>query len=67
LCESAVPATCGDGKLDAGETCLTCPEDTGFTCFVCGNMVCEAGESNVNCPVDCPPSDEKCGNGVLDL
>ncbi|MDR0606932.1 MAG: thrombospondin type 3 repeat-containing protein [Candidatus Peribacteria bacterium] len=66
LCESAVPTTCGDGNLDPEETCLTCPEDAGFTCFVCGNSTCELGESNVNCPADCPPTNEKCGNGIID-
>jgi hypothetical protein len=49
--------TCGNGKIDPGETCASCPQDIG-PCPTCGNGKVDPGETCVTCPQDvgaCPP------------
>ncbi len=55
VCEG-VQAKCGDGVLEAPETCASCPDDDRtLSCIApCGDLVCDdALESAVTCPVDC--------------
>lgn len=65
-----VPATCGDGLCDPGESdvCrVDCP--FRFPLPACGDGVCSAdqGEDLVLCPADCGPfAGEQCGNGTCD-
>src|SRR5690348_10632160 len=42
--EGAPPNTCGNGKCDSGETCMTCALDCG-TCASCGNGKCDENET----------------------
>jgi alpha-galactosidase len=44
------PTGCGNGKCEAGENCLTCPEDCPCAC---GDGLCTYGEFCANCPKDC--------------
>lgn len=62
-CESATPK-CWDGKIDQGETCVSCPEDVGTCTSICGNGIAEAGETHQNCPEDLPSN--SCGNGKIE-
>lgn len=50
---------CGDGRCDAGESCIA---DCGP---VCGDGICSAGES---CSADCgPPPGPVCGDGICEV
>lgn len=64
--DCAIPASCGNGSCDNGETCWTCAQDCpcaeGQLCGVmtqqcssseCGNGTCEDGESCSSCAADC--------------
>ena len=55
-------SSCGNGKLEAWETCLNCPQDA-WEC--CGNGKLEARETCKSCPLDAW-SCELCGNGIID-
>ncbi|MDC0673436.1 FG-GAP repeat domain-containing protein [Nannocystis radixulma] len=59
------PADCGDGQVQAWETC----DDDSPTCVLCertcGNASCDANETLENCPEDC--EEAICGNGTCDL
>ncbi len=57
------PPVCGNGILEAGETCNSCPADAGSCAPVCGNGVLEAGETCTTCPADagdCAPVYPSC-------
>lgn len=69
--EEQPKSECGNGKIDSGETCKTCPQDFG-PCPdkqepFCGNGKKEEGEDCKTCPQDIGScSDEQkpfCGNG----
>jgi len=52
------PPACGDGHVDPGETCQTCPADAGTCPPVCGDGHIDPGETCETCPQDagaCPP------------
>ena len=55
--------TCGDGKCEGAETCLSCAPDCG-KCESCGNKKCSGadGETCFTCPDDCGTC-EGCGDG----
>ncbi len=59
---------CGNGDVDAGETCISCPGDTG-PCQPCnppdGNCDTLLGETCVTCPQDCT-DDPCCGDGTCE-
>ena len=55
-------SSCGNGKIDAWETCLNCPQDVGECC---GNGKLESRESCKSCPADAWVC-ELCGNGKID-
>ncbi len=56
-----VPAGCGDGQCDGGETCETCPADCGACPASCPNGSCDAGEDCGTCPDDCGACLPTCG------
>ena len=64
-CENQAPK-CWDGKIDDGETCLSCPEDVGECTSICGNWKAEPGETCKNCPQDVISCDLSCWNGKID-
>ena len=64
-CENQAPK-CWDGKIDDGETCLSCPEDVGECTSICGNWKAEPGETCRNCPQDIISCDLSCWNGKID-
>ena len=64
-CENQAPK-CWDGKIDDGETCLSCPEDVGECTSICGNWKAEPGETCKNCPQDIISCDLSCWNGKID-
>ena len=55
-------SSCGNGKIDAWETCQTCPQDV-WVC--CGNGILDFWESCNTCPVDAG-SCKLCWNGKID-
>ena len=57
-----VYSSCGNGKIDAWETCQTCPQDV-WVC--CGNGVLDFWESCNTCPVDAG-SCKLCWNWKID-
>ncbi|MFA5748328.1 MAG: PKD domain-containing protein, partial [Candidatus Absconditabacterales bacterium] len=60
--------TCGNGKIDDNENCLTCATDVGLCSSVCGNSKKEEGENCQNCSADfgtCK-NNQKCGDGNKD-
>ena len=69
---------CGNGVIDPGEDCSTCPADVpcppGEECVggicqpLCGNGVVDPGEDCEICPADviCPPGDE-CVDGICQV
>ena len=57
-----VYSSCGNGKLDEGEDCHSCPQDA-WVC--CGNGVLDYGESCQTCPVDAGDC-KLCWNGKID-
>jgi cysteine-rich repeat protein len=75
-CELIPPTPCGNGVIDDGETCKTCPEDVRRCATECGNGVieldeeCDNGQANGKdgkcspiCKLISPPL---CGNEVID-
>lgn len=64
-CENQAPK-CWDGKINDGETCLSCPEDVGECTSICGNWKAEPGETCKNCPQDVISCDLSCWNGEID-
>jgi hypothetical protein len=59
-----IPPACGNGKVDPGETCVTCPQDVGV-CPTCGNGQVDPGETCDSCPQDVGAC-TTCGNGKVD-
>jgi hypothetical protein len=62
LTDPMSPATCGNGKADAGEAAANCPDDFSNPAS-CGNGMCETnrpglGESAISCPADCLPHEK---------
>jgi|CXWL01.1.fsa_nt_gi hypothetical protein len=68
--EPPPPQFCGDGSVNRGETCKSCPEDAGV-CPTCPNGKMDPGETCDTCPADmvpaCPPVPPVlCPNGRVD-
>ena len=57
---------CGNGKIDPGETCQTCPPDAGICTPKCGNGKIDPGETCQTCPADVWFCVLTCGNGKID-
>jgi hypothetical protein len=62
------PATCGNGVVNAGETCANCPADVGVCppTYFCGDGVVNVGENCSNCESDvgvCYGGSSICGDG----
>ena len=62
-------SSCGNGKIEPGETCLNCPQDAGSCCW---NGKIETRETCDTCPEDlwdnCKPdvNEWECGDGNVD-
>ena len=61
-CEDLAPK-CWDGKIDEGESCISCPQDVGECTSFCGNNKIELWETCKNCPQDVGECSAFCGNG----
>ena len=57
-----VYSTCGNGVVDLGETCQSCPQDV-WVC--CGNGEVESWETCITCPQDAWEC-SVCGNGKIE-
>jgi hypothetical protein len=53
-CGGGAGSLCGNGRIDPGETCATCPQDAG-PCSTCGNGRQDPGETCASCPQDLGP------------
>lgn len=62
-CLPGVPASCGNGVCESGETNATCAADCELTAK-CGNNACEPGETPTGCPGDCTWTSAGCGDGT---
>eukprot|EP01098_Paradermamoeba_levis_P004021 TRINITY_DN1759_c0_g1_i1.p1 TRINITY_DN1759_c0_g1~~TRINITY_DN1759_c0_g1_i1.p1 ORF type:complete len:444 (+),score=119.18 TRINITY_DN1759_c0_g1_i1:68-1333(+) len=64
-CPGPLPS-CGDGKCNRTENCVTCPQDC--KCLFCGDGLClkTDNETCTSCPQDCGkcPVTSVCGDGV---
>ncbi|HOU53963.1 MAG TPA: NPCBM/NEW2 domain-containing protein [Myxococcota bacterium] len=49
--ETELPAACGNGTCESGESCRSCPGDCPCRC---GDGLCTFGEFPALCPEDCP-------------
>ena len=64
-CEDLAPK-CWDGKIDEGESCLSCPQDVWECTSICGNGKIEPWETCKNCPQDVGECSAFCGNGKIE-
>ena len=55
---------CGNGKIDPGETCQSCPPDIWICTPKCGNEKIDPGETCQTCPSDVWTCISSCGNGT---
>ena len=64
---------CGNGDIDDGEDCKTCPVDLWYRCLEswkvkgkCGNGDIDDGENCLNCPEDVWKCTASCGNDIVE-
>ncbi|MEI6426060.1 MAG: PKD domain-containing protein [Candidatus Absconditabacteria bacterium] len=60
-------SSCGNGLIDAGESCTNCPADAGVCSIHCGNGTIDPGETCQTCPSDVGFCNSTCGNGKQEV